>query len=382
MSPDGSTVATTWALPRARADSATPWPSSTSRRGDLTDRCSTTSRASTTARASAPTASRSRSSREKRSTPHDPGDRRLCRLLAATTGLSATSPATGTTGPRARWSGPPTASALVLVADEDGRAPVFRLDVASGEFTRLTADPFTYSDVQVSPDGRHVYAMRTSYAEPFRPVRLDATTPDQESEPLRGPSATPDAARPARGGRDHGRRRHPRALVAGAARRRLRRQPGAAAAVDPRRPAGVVERLVVALEPVAGGGPGVRRAAARPGPVHRLRAGLHPPRLGQLGRGAVHRPDGGHRRGRRARRHRRDPHGGDGRLVRRLHGQLGRRAHRPVQGDRHPREPVGARPVRADHRRALVLGARDDPGDGSRPTARTCTSTRSSRRCW
>jgi dipeptidyl aminopeptidase/acylaminoacyl peptidase len=33
--------------------------------------------------------------------------------------------------------------------------------------------------------------MRTSYAEPARPVRLDATTPDQDSVVLRGPSATP-----------------------------------------------------------------------------------------------------------------------------------------------------------------------------------------------
>ncbi len=123
----------------------------------------------------------------------------------ATTGRSATSPATGTTGPRARWSGPPTARRSCSSADEDGRAPVFRLDVASGEFTRLTADAFTYSDVQVSPDGRHVYAMRTSYAEPFRPVRLDATTPDQDSEPLPRPERDARAARPARGGRDHGR---------------------------------------------------------------------------------------------------------------------------------------------------------------------------------
>ena len=60
-------------------------------------------------------------------------------------------------------------------------------------------------------------------------------------------------------------------------------QPGAAAAVDPRRPAGLVERVVVALEPVARGGPGVRRAAARPGAVHRLRARLHRPRLGAAG---------------------------------------------------------------------------------------------------
>ena len=226
--------------------------------------------------------------------------------------------------------------------------------------------------------------MRTSYAEPARPVRLDATTADQHSDA----AARPRARRPALPGtldrgRDDGRGRHPRAGVAGAARGRRRADaPGAAAAVDPRRPARLVERLVVALEPVARRRAGVRRAAARPGAVHRLRAGLHPARLGRVGRGAVHRPDGDHRRRRGARRHRRDPHGGDGRLVRRLHGQLGRRAHRPVPGDRHPRQPVGARPVRADHRRGVVLGARDDPRDGRRPTRRTCTSTRSPRRCW
>ncbi len=65
------------------------------------------------------------------------------------------------------------------------------MDAASGAVTRLTADDFAYSDVQVSPDGQHVYAMRTSYAEPMRPVRLDATTPDQDSVVLRGPSETP-----------------------------------------------------------------------------------------------------------------------------------------------------------------------------------------------
>ncbi len=63
--------------------------------------------------------------------------------------------------------------------------------MASGEFTRLTADDFAYADVQVSPDGESVYAMRTSYTEPFRPVRLDARTPDQYSTPLPGPSDVP-----------------------------------------------------------------------------------------------------------------------------------------------------------------------------------------------
>ena len=85
----------------------------------------------------------------------------------------------------------PDGTALLLVADENGRAPVFRMDAQSGAVTRLTADDFAYSDVQVSPDGQTVYAMRTSYAEPARPVRLDATTADQDSTALRGPSETP-----------------------------------------------------------------------------------------------------------------------------------------------------------------------------------------------
>ena len=105
------------------------------------------------------------------------------------------------------------------------------------------------------------------------------------------------------------------------------------------------------------------------------------PRLGRVGRGAVHRPAGDHRRGGRARRHRRDAHGRDGRLVRRLHGQLGGRAHRPVPGDRHARQPVGARPVRADDRRGLLLGARDDPGDGAGQLAAPVRRRRSSPRC-
>ncbi len=126
---------------------------------------------------------------EKRSTPTDPGDRRLAVVTVADGTLRDLS------GDWDRWPGQPEwtpdGSALVLHADEDGRSPVFRVDVTSGEFTRLTDDPFAYSDVQVSPDGSSVYAMRTSYAEPLRPVRLDASTPDQQSVVLRGPSETP-----------------------------------------------------------------------------------------------------------------------------------------------------------------------------------------------
>ena len=147
-------------------------------------------------------------------------------------------------------------------------------------------------------------------------------------------------------GVDDGRRRSDRARVARAARWRERGFTGAAGAVDSRRPVGLVERVVVAVEPVAAGRRRLRGAAARSRVVDRLRPGVHRSRMGSVGRSAVHRSDGHHRRRRTARRHRRDAHRGDGRLVRRLHGQLGRHPHRPLQGHRHPRQPVGARAVR------------------------------------
>ena len=188
VGPDGSTVATTWALPERgglRFGLAIIDVSSGDLRVVLDDVDSEFLSPSFS-----PDGQSIALVREKRSTPHDPGDRRLAVYSVADDSLRDLSgdwdhwPASSL-----EWT--PDGSALVLAADEDGRAPVFRVEVDSGEFTRLTADDFAYSDVQVSPDGRHVYAMRTSYAEPMRPVRLDATTPDQESVALRGPSETP-----------------------------------------------------------------------------------------------------------------------------------------------------------------------------------------------
>ena len=127
---------------------------------------------------------------ERRSTPHDPGDVRLV-VVAADGGEPRDLSGDWDHWPAGRLEWTPDGSALLLHADEDGRSPVFRCEVATGAFTRLTDDAYAYSDVQVSPDGAVVYAMRTSYAEPLRPVRLDATTPDQQSVALRGPSEPP-----------------------------------------------------------------------------------------------------------------------------------------------------------------------------------------------
>jgi dipeptidyl aminopeptidase/acylaminoacyl peptidase len=84
-------------------------------------------------------------------------------------------------------------SALMVVADEGGRRPLFRLDVSDGALTRLTAEG-AYSDPCPSPDGQHVYALRSGIDRPAAPVRLDATAADQQPTPLLGPVHPPELA--------------------------------------------------------------------------------------------------------------------------------------------------------------------------------------------
>jgi dipeptidyl aminopeptidase/acylaminoacyl peptidase len=62
-------------------------------------------------------------------------------------------------------------SAVYFVADDHGRAPVFRVDVGSGELTRLTAEG-AFSALCPAPDGS-VYALRASYTSPAEVVRID-----------------------------------------------------------------------------------------------------------------------------------------------------------------------------------------------------------------
>ena len=253
---------------------------------------------------------------------------------------------------------------------------------------RLTADG-AYSDLQVARDGSALYALRSAYDSPPRPVRLDPAAP----------SRSPVAAAQPR----HARPRCPARCT------RSRRPPPTAPACSrgwccprarpPSRPAPLLlwihggplmswNSLVVALEPVADGRPRVRRPAAQPGAVARASARTSSRRgWGEWGGApytdlmaavdaAEQRPDD-----------RRDAHGGDGRLVRRLHGQLGRHPDRPVPGDRHPRQPLGPRRVHRHDRRGLLLG------EGVRRPAARAEALRaelaaplrrraSARRCW
>jgi dipeptidyl aminopeptidase/acylaminoacyl peptidase len=89
-----------------------------------------------------------------------------------------------------RWT--PDGRALIVGAHENGRSPVFRIDVADGSVVRLTADDAAYTDLCVSPDGRHVYALRATIGTPAAPVRIDAERADQEPTLLRSPVPDPE----------------------------------------------------------------------------------------------------------------------------------------------------------------------------------------------
>jgi dipeptidyl aminopeptidase/acylaminoacyl peptidase len=63
-------------------------------------------------------------------------------------------------------------AALIVTADQGGRAPVFHIAVSTSTVSQLTDDDFAYTDVVAAPDGV-LYALRSSYAAPPHPVRID-----------------------------------------------------------------------------------------------------------------------------------------------------------------------------------------------------------------
>jgi dipeptidyl aminopeptidase/acylaminoacyl peptidase len=79
-----------------------------------------------------------------------------------------------------RWPHEPVWShdsgSVYFAADDDGRRPVFRVDVATGEVARVTSDDGAYSELNPDPDGRYFDALRATVASPPTPVRIDLTT--------------------------------------------------------------------------------------------------------------------------------------------------------------------------------------------------------------
>lgn len=86
------------------------------------------------------------------------------------------------------WS--PDGRTLYFTADENGRGPVFALDIATGERRRLASDG-AYTSVQVHPDGAMLYAVRSSYTDPGSIVALDVSLSDQQPRELLGPARRP-----------------------------------------------------------------------------------------------------------------------------------------------------------------------------------------------
>lgn len=123
-------------------------------------------------------------------TPTDPPENHLVLVSIADGSRRELAPGWDRWATQWRWL--PDGSALLATADDDGRGPVFRLDVATGTVTILTSGDTTHTNLAVSPDGDHLYALATSYQHPPRPVRLDPGTTDQRTTPLRAPAPSPE----------------------------------------------------------------------------------------------------------------------------------------------------------------------------------------------
>ncbi|MEU8357564.1 alpha/beta fold hydrolase [Nonomuraea sp. NPDC048882] len=80
----------------------------------------------------------------------------------------------------------PDSSAVYLVADHQGRRPIFRV-LLDGETVRLTQDDAAYLGLSPSPDGRFVYALRSAVNLAPGPARIDAATGDIADLPTPAP---------------------------------------------------------------------------------------------------------------------------------------------------------------------------------------------------
>jgi len=79
--------------------------------------------------------------------------------------------------------------ALLAVADQDGRAPVFRIPLDGGAVEQLTHDDWAYSNLRVAAASDVVVALRASWQAPLHPVRIAA---DGTAAPLATPAPLPE----------------------------------------------------------------------------------------------------------------------------------------------------------------------------------------------
>jgi dipeptidyl aminopeptidase/acylaminoacyl peptidase len=128
--------------------------------------------------------------REQRSTADSPPDSRIA-LVSLDDGSERVLGDDWDRWPTAvRWA--PDGSTLVVTADSDGRAPLFVVDVATGNVTQLTDGDWAYSEPAVSPDGQWIYALRANPGVPPHPVRValqsDPALPSGSADVLASPA--------------------------------------------------------------------------------------------------------------------------------------------------------------------------------------------------
>jgi dipeptidyl aminopeptidase/acylaminoacyl peptidase len=80
----------------------------------------------------------------------------------------------------------PDGEGVLFVADQQGRTPVFRVEIDDGTVTRLSAEG-SFSELCPAPDGRRLYALRASVSSPPQAVALATSGADQQPEPLPTP---------------------------------------------------------------------------------------------------------------------------------------------------------------------------------------------------
>jgi dipeptidyl aminopeptidase/acylaminoacyl peptidase len=101
----------------------------------------------------------------------------------------------------------PDSRSVYFTADDAGRTPVYRVDVQTGEVTKITTDDAAYDNLCPAPDGRFVYALRSAISEPPAPVRIDAGSPGATPARLASPAgqiAVPGHVREVRAVADDG----------------------------------------------------------------------------------------------------------------------------------------------------------------------------------
>ena len=77
----------------------------------------------------------------------------------------------------------PDSGAVFFVADRDGCAAAFRVDLEGGAVTALVTDG-ALTDLCPSPDGKTLYALQSDMMHPARIVRFDSRTADQSAAEL------------------------------------------------------------------------------------------------------------------------------------------------------------------------------------------------------